>query len=270
MQLVLQSPRPLLLQEVQLLQISEDSLRINDIARRSCFNNQSGVTDSLNVTYKLPHHFSYSNTRNKFIAIGCDIFAIIMEYNSTTYTTRCSSLCLNDKNISGGFPSSACSGISCCRTYLQTDITSFNLRIRSINMITPGWSYEPCSLAFIAERNFSIRKTFNLSSKFENKLYFVPAVLDWSVGEVSCHEAIRRKNYACGQNTDCTTPSRARGIIVTALKATKGTPTLQMAAKMAVCSNIPGSYSCTCPAGYHGDGKKNGTGRSRWHTPAGF
>ncbi|XP_034697218.1 wall-associated receptor kinase 1-like [Vitis riparia] len=155
-------PRPLLLQEVQLLQISEDSLRINDIARRSCFNNQSGVTDSLNVTYKLPHHFSYSHTRNKFIAIGCDIFAFIMEYNSTTYTTGCSSLCLNDKNISGGFPSSACSGISCCRNYLQTDITSFNLRIRSINMITPGWTYEPCSLAFIAERNFSIRKTFYL------------------------------------------------------------------------------------------------------------
>ena len=140
----------------------QKTLRINNIARRSCFNNQSGVTDSLNVTYKLPHHFSYSHTRNKFIAIGCDIFAFIMEYNSTTYTTGCSSLCLNDKNISGGFPSSACSGISCCRTYLQTDITSFNLRIRSINMITPGWTYEPCSLAFIAERNFSIRKTFNL------------------------------------------------------------------------------------------------------------
>ncbi|KAJ9691242.1 hypothetical protein PVL29_013423 [Vitis rotundifolia] len=198
-----------------------------------------------------------------------------MEYNSTTYTTGCSSLCLNDKNISGGFPSSACSGISCCRTYLQTDITSFNLRIRSINMITPGWTYEPCSLAFIAEKDFSIRKAFNLSSKFDKKLYFVPAVLDWSVGEVSCHEAIRRKNYACGQNTDCNNSIQGQGYNCYCSKGYQGNPYLangcqdinecndpnkNFCHKMAVCSNIPGSYSCTCPAGYHGDGKKNGTG----------
>ena len=33
--------------------------------------------------------------------------------------------------------------------------------------------------------------------------------------------------------------------------------------KMAHCSNIPGSYLCICPVGYHGDGKKNGTGCMR-------
>ncbi|KAL6332382.1 hypothetical protein AAG906_004952 [Vitis piasezkii] len=221
-------PRPLLLQEVQLLQISDDSLRINDTAQRSCFNNQSGKADSSFVPYDRTHHFSYSHTNNKFIAIGCDIFAYITEHNSTTYETGCASLC-PDNNITVGFSSSACTGIGCCRTDLQTDMTWFYLRIRSINMLTPAWNYEPCSLAFIAERNFSISENFDLSSKFDRNLYFVPAILDW-----------------------------ARGISVTALKATKGMPTLQMAAKVQFLLLF--SYSCTCPTGYHGDGKKQGTG----------
>ena len=159
-------PRPLLLQEVQLLQISDDSLRINDIAQRSCFNNQSGKTDSSFVPYNRTHHFSYSHTQNKFIAIGCDIFAYITEHNSSTYATGCLSLCPNNSNITAGFSSSACTGIGCCRTDLQTDITWFYLRIRSINMLTPAWNYEPCSLAFITERNFSVSKNFNVSGIF--------------------------------------------------------------------------------------------------------
>ncbi|RVW81555.1 Wall-associated receptor kinase 5 [Vitis vinifera] len=268
-------PLPLL-QEVQLLQISEDNLRISDIAYRSCFNNQSGKTDSSYILYNRTHHFSYSYTLNKFVAIGCDIFAYITGYNSTAYATGCASLCNTDNDIATGFSSSACSGIGCCRTYLQTDIAHFYLRIRSINMITPTWSSEPCGLAFIAERNFSTREHFDLSSTFDKKLYFVPAVLDWSVGEVSCHEAIRRKNYACGQNTYCNNSIQGRGYNCHCLNGYQGNPYLangcqdinecndpnqNVCHKIALCSNIPGSYSCNCPSGYHGDGRKHGTGR---------
>ena len=99
--------------------------------------------------------------------------------------------------------------------------------MRSINMITPIWTSQPCGLAFISERNFSIRQYFNLSSKFlERNLYFVPAVLDWSVGDVSCPEAIRRKNYACGQNTYCHNSIQGQGYKCHCSKGYQGNPYL--------------------------------------------
>ncbi|KAL6332359.1 hypothetical protein AAG906_004928 [Vitis piasezkii] len=142
-------------------------------------------------------------------------------------------------------------------------------------MLTPAWNYEPCSLAFITERNFSISKNFNVSSKFDRNLYFVPAILDWSVGNVSCPEAIRRKNYACGRNTYCVNSTQGQGYKCNCSEGYQGNaylangcqdinecedPNKIFCHKIALCTNVPGSYSCTCPTGYHGDGKKQGTG----------
>ena len=216
-------PRPLLLQEVQLLQISEDYLRVNDLAHSSCFNNQSGQTDSSFAPYNRSHHFSYSHTRNNFIAIGCDIFAYITEENSTKYASGCASLCPNS-SIIADFSSSHCSGVGCCRANFQKDISWFNLRIRSINMITPAWRSMPCGRAFIAERNFSMHGNINISKEINKNSYFVPAVLYWSVGKVSCSEAIRRKNYACGQHTDCV--NSGQGYKCRCLKGYQGNPYL--------------------------------------------
>ena len=218
-------PHPLFLQKLQVLQISEDYLRINDIAHPSCFDNKSGKSDSSNVAFIRTHHFSYPHTQNNFIVIGCDIFAYITEQNSTTYASGCASICPNS-SITAGFSSFTCSGVGCCRTNFHKDIKWFYLRIRSINMITPAWTSVPCGLAFIAERNFSIYKNFNVSNKIDKNLYFVPAVLEWSVGKVSCPEAVRRKNYACGQNTHCINSTKGHGYKCRCFKGYQGNPYL--------------------------------------------
>ena len=216
------------LQKSQVLQISEDNLRIFDTAQRICFNNQSGKTDSPFVFYNKTRPFSYSYTLNKFIAIGCDIFAYITGADNTTYVTGCASLCKSVKDIDANSAfSGACSGIGCCRTLLTADFASFYLRSRSINMLTRTWSSQPCSLAFITETDFSIRRNFDVFGKFDKKFYSVPAVLDWSVGEVSCHEASRRGDYACGPNTTCNNSVQGYGYNCHCFKGYQGNPYLK-------------------------------------------
>lgn len=76
----------------QILQISEDNIRIKGIAKRSCFNNQSGKVNSPFLFYNKSHPFSYSYTLNNFIAIWCDIFAYITRPDNESYRTGCASL----------------------------------------------------------------------------------------------------------------------------------------------------------------------------------
>ncbi|KAL6332392.1 hypothetical protein AAG906_004964 [Vitis piasezkii] len=263
-------PHPLFLQKLQVLQISEDYLRINDIAHPSCFDNKSGKSDSSNVAFIRTHHFSYSHTQNNFIVIGCDIFAYITEQNSTTYASGCASICPNS-SITAGFSSFTCSVVGCCRTNFHKDIKWFYLRIRSINMITPAWTSMPCGLAFIAERNFSIYKILMSLTKLTRTCILFQQYLNGQLGKSLALKQSEEKTMLAARILTALTPPRARGISVAALRATKGTPTSQMAAKCndpnkkfchkkALCTNIHGSYLCACPAGYHGDGKKDGTG----------
>ncbi|CAK9158596.1 unnamed protein product [Ilex paraguariensis] len=166
--------------ELFVLDLSLDYIRVGGGSMAiDCFNDSG--TNSIGLNYKLNLRFSFSHTQNKFVAVGCDIFAYIIDPKSANYTSGCVSLCHNDtaRPILG----LSCSGVGCCQTTIPNDISSFDLQIISMNTFNHSWSSHPCTAAFVAQKDFS-------SYRRGIEMYpFIPTVLSWSIGNVSCDEA---------------------------------------------------------------------------------
>ncbi|CAK9161559.1 unnamed protein product [Ilex paraguariensis] len=71
--------------ELFVLDLSLDYIRVGGGSMAiDCFNDSG--TNSIGLNYKLNLRFSFSHTQNKFVAVGCDIFAYIIDPKSANYT----------------------------------------------------------------------------------------------------------------------------------------------------------------------------------------
>ncbi|KAK2988474.1 hypothetical protein RJ640_007043 [Escallonia rubra] len=165
-----------------------------------CYN-EWGEDPTTSVNVHLNQQFSISYTRNKFVAIGCDIFAYIIDSGSRNYTSGCASLC-DDPNPIVGLTATSCSSVGCCQTTLPKDITSFDRRMFSINTFNRSGTTKPCSIAFFVDKNFS-GYTFNITEHITPELFLFPMVYNWVIGNITCHEAFERGNLVCSMNSDC-------------------------------------------------------------------
>ncbi|XP_034698591.1 wall-associated receptor kinase 5-like [Vitis riparia] len=133
------------------------------------------------------------------------------------------------------------------------------------------WPSNQCSLVLIAENNFSEFHQFDVSFSNVNKTYFYPSVLNWAIGNKSCHEAQKRGDYACGSNSRCVNSKKGSGYTCQCNSGYRGNPYLPdgcgdvdecmesnntFCQKGAVCTNTNGSYYCDCPPGYYRDDDK--------------
>ncbi|KAL6332364.1 hypothetical protein AAG906_004934 [Vitis piasezkii] len=215
--------------------------------------------------------FSYSHTENKFIGIGCDIFAYIGYSNTTnsinsSYISGCVSVC-NGQGWSWLDTNYSCSGIGCCQTTFPEDLSIFDIRIGNMSTWPDGrdWPSNQCSLVLIAENNFSEFHQFDVSFSNVNKKYFYPSVLNWAIGNKSCHEARKRGDYACASNSRCVNSKKGSGYTCQCNSGYRGNPYLPdgcvdvdecmepdntLCKKGAFCINTNGSYYCNCPHGY--------------------
>ncbi|KAI3946355.1 hypothetical protein MKW98_010479, partial [Papaver atlanticum] len=222
--------------------------------------------------------FTFSNTKNKFIAIGCDTFAYLVTSNdNASIGTGCLSSC----NKIGDSTNGTCDGIGCCEASIPSGLNTYEAIVGGIStsrgISTSGrrnLSSNPCSYAFLTEKD-----SFNFSSSYlenfrNHGTLGVPAVVDWAIGTETCEEAQRNSTtYACGSNADCVKGNNdVPGYRCSCKPGYEGNPYLNKSTggycqdidecsvkdlnncslgQGSNCTNTPGSFFCFCYEGYN-------------------
>ncbi|KAK9120753.1 hypothetical protein Syun_018370 [Stephania yunnanensis] len=247
----------------EVLHLSLKELRVRSQITKLYYNSSTGMinstsfNESTNLGYDLPSDgpFTYSTTRNKFTALGCDIFAFISYYNGDKLS-GCASMCPAFGNID--IYNSSCLGVGCCSVAIPGGVKEFQVQAYSVNTQSRSWvsNTQACSYASIHDGIDGGRESFinydhfsnNLSTVFPNNYVqqlIVGATLDWSIGEDKC-KYINIDECKNGEATCAKEPSH--NFSTTGRKFG------------AVCVNTPGSYICKCPDGTIGDGRREGVG----------
>ncbi|KAG5250808.1 wall-associated receptor kinase [Salix suchowensis] len=248
-------------------------LHIEQYIAKDCYN-ASGQTYNNIPSLTLPD-FIISDADNMFVSIGCDTVASLRGNlkeagsNENEYEVGCTSSCNSLKYV----PNDTCSGIGCCRTSLAKGVNSFHVTVTSQTNHSAILDFSPCSYAFIIEeKKFNFSRSSLRDLKNVDKL---PMVVDWSIGKNSCAEVKKSGMYnACQGNSTCYDPDNGHGYLCRCLDGYRGNPYLPNGCLdidectdatvnhncTHICTNSPGNYTCSCPKGYHGDGRKNGDG----------
>ncbi|PIN24426.1 Serine/threonine protein kinase [Handroanthus impetiginosus] len=262
-------PKPFLnLGSNEVLEISLDGLlKVSSPVASDCYDD-SGAQINGTISELISSEFPISSTRNKFTAVGCDAYAFVQGSKEWKQMSGgCVSWCDSIDSVVDG----TCSGIGCCQTSIPKGVKDILVDIRSFRNHTTVKGFNPCGHAFVVEA-----KAFEFSSadlKYLQNRKTVPVILDWSVGNVTCEEA--RKNlsrYACrAKNSECSDSRNGFGYRCNCLTGFQGNPYLVNGCEdidecsslkpcEGKCKNLPGNYSCSCPNGFEGDGKKDGVG----------
>ncbi|KAF9687152.1 hypothetical protein SADUNF_Sadunf02G0064100 [Salix dunnii] len=252
----------------------EGKLHIEQYIAKDCYN-ASGPTHN-NIRYFSFSDFIISVADNMFVSIGCDTVASLRGNleaagsDANVYQVGgCTSLCSSLKYV----PNDTCSGMGCCRISLAKGVNYFNVTVTSQKNHSGILDFSPCSYAFIIEeKKFKFSRSYLWDLQNVDKL---PMVLDWSIGKNSCAEVKKSGMYnACQGNNTCYDPDNGHGYLCRCLDGYQGNPYISNSCLdidectdatvhhncTHICTNLLGNYTCSCPKGYHGDGRKNGDG----------
>ncbi|KAF7010873.1 hypothetical protein CFC21_025238 [Triticum aestivum] len=216
--------------------------------------------------------FTFSDTRNKLTAVGCNMVAMLLN-GTSDYSGGCASFCSTSNSIVDG----ACSGVACCQAPVPKGLKKLSLNFTNINASLSKYTLA-CAEAFIVEQNsyaFAAAYLKVLNNSNNSPPQYRPVVLEWSIDGGSCEEANRSASYACKENSYCYSSSNGIGYRCNCTEGFLGNPYLQgpggcqdtdecstVKPCTHTCINTKGSFNCVCPSGMNGDGRKEGSGCS--------
>jgi hypothetical protein len=112
--------------------------------------------------------FIFSQSKNRFIAFGCNNFASMVSLSGSVIG-GCLSIC----DISQVIKASSCNGINCCQTTIPSDLVAFTTTVAPTNNYTVP-DNQACKSAFLVEENWlQIGGTITV--------LVVPVALDWGL-----------------------------------------------------------------------------------------
>jgi len=164
--------------------------------------------------------FTFSDARNKFVALGCNMVAMLLN-SSSGYIGGCASFCSSKDNIVNG----SCSGVACCQASVPKGLKKLELEFGIIS--NKDNNTLPCGEAFIVEQNSYVFSSIDLINTNNTKPRYRPVVLEWSIDGGSCEEAKDTTTYACMENTYCYNSSNGIGYRCNCSKGFEGNPYLQ-------------------------------------------
>ncbi|VAH36320.1 unnamed protein product [Triticum turgidum subsp. durum] len=217
-------------------------------------------------------NFTFSDTRNKFTAVGCNMVAMLVNGTSGGYSGGCASFCSNNSIVDG-----ACSGVACCQAPVPKGLKKLYSDFTNINITASLSKYtSACAEAFIVEQNsyaFATADLKILNNSNKSPPQYRHVVLEWSIDGGSCEEASRSASYACKENSYCYNSSNGIGYRCNCTNGFQGNPYLQGPGGCQdidecflgnpcthSCINVKGGFNCTCPSGMSGNGRKDGSG----------
>ncbi|KAK1398191.1 wall-associated receptor kinase 2-like [Heracleum sosnowskyi] len=259
----------------EIFDISDTELRISNDVAEKCYNQSGSVDRTYSPSMDLdstPYTYSLANV---LTIVGCDDYANI--YEDTLVPKSCTSTCLSAEEVG----KEGCFGTGCCQLSINAiQFSKIVLGSYSNHTVNNISSFNPCGYAFLGEKNsFNISLLSDLSDAvFKNKIMdTVPRVLDWAIYQEGkyCDEAQNYSSYACiHANSTCIGGGkRSWRYRCICKQGYEGNPYLSPGCNdidecadpskndcAKTCINMPGNYKCSCPHGYYGDGRKNGSG----------
>ncbi|GMY29887.1 wall-associated receptor kinase 2-like [Fagus crenata] len=252
------SPLPLLL-----------NLTVGIDAASVCYN-ETGITWEFDQTITLSESWTFSNTRNKFTALGCDNLAL-KNVADGGFGGGCFSFCGNI-NVNSSDDGS-CSGLGCCQTPIPKNLKTLNMTLKNITDTSADYSPTgiSCSYAFLSDSTYNISDIDLFTDLSGDQYPSSPVVLDWVVGKDKCEASEGPSGYACGGpagSTSCNYSYNGLGYRCLCMEGYTGNPYHPQGCQdideckdpkryscHGTCKNEPGNYTCSCPLGMHGDGK---------------